>query len=83
MIRARLRVLTSDRKEAESIVKALAPDNMNLRGFHVRAGTTINSARFSMSFEGKIETFISTLDDMLACIQAATRTLNRITTRTE
>ncbi len=83
MIRARLKVLTSDHKKAESIVKAVTPDNLNMKGLHVRTGTTVNSAQFTMSFEGKIETFISTLDDMLACIQAATRTLNRITSRTE
>jgi len=31
-----------------------------------------------MVCDGKIETFISTLDDMLACLQAAKGTLNRI-----
>ncbi len=81
MIRARLKVLTSDRKMALSIVKAVAPDNFNMGGLHVGTGTEVDSAQFIMSFGGKIETFISTLDDMLACIQAATRTLNSITSR--
>jgi len=78
MIRARLEIATSSKKVSQSLVKAVEPDNLHMKGLRVDGRATSGSAEFLMVCDGKIETFISTLDDMLACLQAARGTLNRI-----
>jgi hypothetical protein len=35
-------------------------------------------ARFTIQYDGRIETFISTMEDLLRCIQAATMMLNKM-----
>jgi hypothetical protein len=42
-----------------------------------------DSARFLVEYDGKIETFISTLDDVFSRIQAATKTLRQQNRNTE
>lgn len=78
MIRARLNIQTGSMKLSRSIVSAVKPDNTEMKGLRIRELAGSDSARFLVEYEGKIETFISTLDDMLACIQAATGTLSTI-----
>ena len=36
---------------------------------------------FGLEFDGRVETFISTLDDILRCLQAAMETLNAVKKR--
>ena len=83
MIRARLRLEAANRRIAASLVRAVEPDSLKMRGLQFSGKEFPNSAEFRMVFQGKIETFISTLDDMLACLQAAERTLNKITENLE
>lgn len=78
MIRARLKIATSSKKVSQSLVRAVEPDNLKMKGLRVDGRATPASAEFLMVCDGKIETFISTLDDMLACLLAAKGTLNRL-----
>ena len=83
MIKARLKIATSSKKVSQSLVRAVKPDNLEMKGLRVDGRATPTSAEFSIVCDGKIETFIFTLDDMLVCLQAARGTLNRITRNME
>ena len=79
MIRARLNVRTESMKLSRSVIKASRPDNSGLQELRITWLAGYESARFLVEYDGKIETFISTLDGMLSRIQAATKTLKTIT----
>ena len=78
MIRARLKVVVSDRSVSRSLVQAVGPDNVSMAGLQIFGRALRRSAEFRMAFDGRVETFILTLDDMLQCLQAAEKTLDRI-----
>lgn len=78
MIRARLNVRTESMKLSRSVIKAARPENSGLKELRIIGLAGYDSARFLVEYNGKIETFISTLDDMLSRIQAATETLRTI-----
>ena len=63
---------------ASSLVRAVGPDNLNMQGLTVKTKATARAAIFDVVFNGKIETFISTLDDLLRCLQAAKGTIDKI-----
>jgi hypothetical protein len=49
-----------------------------MKDLRIRSRATRNGAFFSIAYDGRIETFISTLDDLLRCVQAADATLGII-----
>jgi hypothetical protein len=50
-----------------------------MTGLRIAAGKSpTDYACFLVEYDGKIETFISTLDDLLACVQAAAGTLRAL-----
>lgn len=63
---------------AASIAQSIEPDNIGMKGLKVEARVSAKNAYFTITHSGKIETFISTLDDVLRCIQAARSTLHKI-----
>jgi hypothetical protein len=63
---------------AESIVQSIEPDNIGMEGLKIEPRISSKNAYFTITHSGKIETFISTLDDVSCCIQAARSTLQRI-----
>jgi len=63
---------------SKSIVKSLEPDNAEMKGLNILTRATANYMSFSIVFDGRIETFISTLDDLLRCVQAADATIGMI-----
>lgn len=78
MIRARIRIRVTDRDMASSIVQSIEPDNIGMKGLKIEPRISAKNVYFTITHSGKIETFISTLDDVLRCIQAARSTLHRI-----
>ncbi|HEX9196903.1 MAG TPA: KEOPS complex subunit Pcc1 [Candidatus Bathyarchaeia archaeon] len=66
------------RAMSKSIVKSLEPDNAEMKGLNILTRAAANYVTFSIVFDGRIETFISTLDDLLRCVQAADATLGMI-----
>ncbi len=78
MIRATVTVKVSDQQTAISIIRSTQPDNVKVKGLAVTARASRKRASFYISHDGRIETFISTLEDMLRCIQAAEGTLQEI-----
>ena len=71
MIRARIRISVTGKDMAESIVQSIEPDNIGMEGLKIEPRISAENAYFTITHSGKIETFISTLDDVLRCIQAA------------
>ncbi len=59
-------------KRAEAIVKAVSPDNVEVpRGLSVKTSMSNSRLLASVSCKKSLETFVSTLDDLLACISVA------------
>lgn len=69
----------SDAKTAETIAKAVSPDNVQTpSGLSI---TTINNdcrVVTDIIYEGKIATFIATIDDLLFSVSTAEKTLQTI-----
>jgi hypothetical protein len=63
---------------AQSIVQSIEPDNVGMEGLKIEPRISKENAYFTITHSGKIETFISTLDDVLRCIQAARSILHGI-----
>lgn len=78
MIKARIRIRVPSRDVAVSIVKSIEPDNVGMKDLTIDSRASVKNAYFTIAHQGKIETFISTLDDVLRCIQAARSTLHGI-----
>jgi hypothetical protein len=66
----------ADAKTADAIANAVSPDN-----FKTPAGLFIKTARkgsrvlTEVKIEGKLATFIATIDDLLFCVSTAEKTL--------
>ena len=78
MIKARIRMRVPSRAMAASIAQSIEPDNVGLKGLKIESRISAKNISFTITHSGKIETFISTLDDVLRCIQVARSTLHRI-----
>ncbi len=79
MIQARLKIAVKNRQIANSLMKAVEPDNQ-VPHLQITGQPEPGSLSLNIQFDGTVETFIFTLDDMLACLQAAMETLNSIRT---
>ena len=78
MINARIRIRVNGRDMAASIVQSIEPDNVGMKGLKIEPRISARNVYFTITHSDKIETFISTLDDVLRCIQAARSTLHKI-----
>ena len=78
MIKANLVIPTRNKSSSESLVESVQPDNLKMKGLVVTGKPSDHNASFRLEYEGKIETFISTLDDLLRCLQAAKETLEKV-----
>ncbi len=78
MIRAHIKISTPNKATSRSLVASVQPDNLNMKGLKVKGKALDRTASFRLEFRGKIETFISTLDDLLRCLQAAKETLDKV-----
>jgi len=78
VIRAQIKIATPNKATSKSLVASVQPDNLNMQGLTVKGKALDRTASFSLEFGGKIETFISTLDDLLRCLQAAKETLEKV-----
>ncbi len=77
MIRARLGIAVKNHQTANSLMKAVEPDNQ-VPHLQITGQPEPGSLVLDIQFDGTVETFIFTLDDMLACLQAAMETLSNI-----
>jgi len=63
---------------ARSLIKALEPDNEDLPQLEIVGTAGPSSLAIELKYDGGVETFISTLDDMLRCLQVAMEMLDTI-----
>ena len=78
MIKARIRIRVTSRDMAASIAQSIEPDNIGMKDLKIEPRISAKNVYFTITHSGKIETFISTLDDVLRCVQAARSTLHKI-----
>ncbi len=65
--------------EAEAIVKAVSPDNRKApRGLKVETAKSGTRLSALVLCRKSLETFIATLDDLLACVSVAEKTLETV-----
>jgi len=68
----------NDRK-AKAIYSSLKPDNINLpKGLSIEMNVDKTLLMINFSSVSKLETLISTIDDLLTCCQASVNTLKEI-----
>ncbi len=81
MIRARLAIGVPNQGMARSLIKALEPDNKDLPQLEIVGTARQSSMAIELNYDGGIETFISTLDDLLRCLHVARETLDTVHNR--
>lgn len=65
-----------DAKTAEAIAKAVSPDNFKApRGLSIKTMWRTNKVLTQIKSEGKLSTFIATIDDLLFSTSTAEKTL--------
>ncbi len=68
-----------DEKTAEAIAHAVAPDNFKTpMGLKIKTDRENNKVITQIQYEGKLATFIATIDDLLFSTSTAEKTLHAI-----
>ena len=69
----------SDHKTAEAIANAVSPDNYKTpTGLTIKTERNGNHVLTEVKTEGKLATFIATIDDLLFCISTAEKTVRAV-----
>jgi len=69
-----------DAKTADAIANAVSPDNFKTPlGLAIKTERKGNSVFTEVKNEGKLATFIATIDDLLFCVSTAEKTLCTVT----
>ena len=80
MLEATITLEYSEAKTAEAIANAVSPDNFKIpEGLAIKTVRKANSVLTEIKTEGKLATFIATIDDLLFCFSVAERTLHALT----
>ncbi len=82
-MRIKVRILIDFESDAEAraVYSSLEPDNTNLpKGLDMEMSIVKRLLTIDFSSIGKLETLISTIDDLLLCSQASIDTLDEIET---
>jgi len=69
-----------DPKTADAIANAVSPDNFKTpTGLSIKTARKDSSVLTEIKAEGKLATFIATIDDLLFCVSTAEKTLRAVT----
>ncbi len=78
-LKAELSFVFDNSKEAEAVTRAISPDNLEvpggLRVKTVRRGSSLSTL---VDCKKSLETFIATLDDLLACASVAEKAVESV-----
>ena len=78
-LEARLSFTYETELEAEAVVKAVSPDNVEVpSGLRVKTVKSDCRLLALVDCEKSLETFLATLDDLLACISVAEKTFKTV-----
>ena len=68
-----------DAKTADAIANAVSPDNFKTpTGLFIKTASKGSQVLTEVKAEGKLSTFIATIDDLLFCVSTAEKTLRAI-----
>jgi len=71
-LNAEIRLSYQNKKEAEAVAKAVAPDNRKApQGLTVKTIRKGNTVVTNITCETKIQTFMATIDDLLGSVSVA------------
>ena len=72
-----INLVYNDEREAMAVAEAVSPDNIDVPSqlsiVTIRKGNEVNT---KIKLDGRIQTLIATIDDLLACVSVAERTFN-------
>ena len=69
----------ADAKTADAIANSVSPDNFKTpTGLAIKTKRKNSSVLTEITAEGKLSTFIATIDDLLFCVSTAEKTLRTI-----
>jgi len=69
-----------DAKTADAVANAVSPDNFKTpAGLFIETVRKGNQVLTEVKTEGKLATFIATIDDLLFCVSTAEKTLQTVT----
>jgi len=69
-----------DAKTADAIANSVSPDNFKTpRGLSIKTVRKGSHVLTEVKTEGKLATFIATIDDLLFCVSTAEKTLHTVT----
>jgi hypothetical protein len=75
-LEATIKLEYNDAKTAQSIANAVSPDNLKVPpGLKVTTQTVCNQVLTKITLDGKLATFIATIDDLLESVSTAEKTL--------
>ena len=81
-LQATIKLEYSDEKVAEAVADAVSPDNFKTPvGLTVKTIRRKNAVVTEVAAEGKMATFIATLDDLLSSVTVAEKTVRAIQER--
>jgi len=74
-----IQIRYSDERTARAIQRAITPDNIGApEGMHITALVNENVLEIEVFSDRSIGSLVSTLDDLLSCIQAAEKSLGEV-----
>jgi hypothetical protein len=76
-LEAKITLEYSDARTADSIAKAVSPDNFKMpTGLFIKTTKENSHVLTEVKTKGKISSFIATIDDFLFCVSTAEKTLD-------
>ena len=74
----KIEIAYADEMMARAIQKAISPDNVGApEGMHIMVYVKNNKLMIEIMCDRNIGSLVSTLDDLLSCVQAAEKTLEK------
>lgn len=71
-LKAKITLSYQNAIEAEAVVKAVSPDNIDIpSGLSIKTTRTGSKVFTIINCEKRIETFLATIDDLLSCVSIA------------
>jgi len=78
-LKAEISITYKNTKEAEAVAKAVSPDNVKVPpGLSVKTFRRKNEVLTHIECRTRLQTFIATIDDLLACVSVAEKALTAV-----
>jgi tRNA threonylcarbamoyladenosine modification (KEOPS) complex Pcc1 subunit len=74
-LEAEIRLSYRNEREAETVTKAISPDNMDVpKGLQIDTLQHDSEVNTKIKCQARLATLIATIDDLLACVSVAEKT---------